>query len=1614
MSERLPMADLLAALRADGFVVGVDDHLRVARILSLDGSWTVDKLRCAVRAIVATDVASRARFDQVFARVFAGVADADPASGLALEGSDADATSLSAGTVPGAGAARRPHGPGLSPPAAGAVVAHRLRWTWLVVAVACATAAFLAWWYLSMAEAERQAARQRAAARRAQVIAHRSLQNQPNDASEATGRIGKPPSRQGTTKVSLEQADRHSDQVQLPVASDPKAGNQGRATGSDLNQQTGNSSGTWTSPQSPDAGPAGTGNSDASRDAGAGPTDGSTSASSASTGPPDSSEAASGNLDANSGDGRVNSSVQAVDLTGDRSDGNPASEWKLIPDRAPADAGSESQLVRDWRPIVSWALLAGGGAALISVLFFGHTVRRRRGAFVPGPWRYRRRVPDAGLQPLFSQRDIEDGAAALTWRQRAESGHILDIDGTVTATVAAGGFPTPSYQAPPASPTYAVLVDMSARSAPFLPLYDELFSRLANHGVRIRRFEYDGSPAVSRPVGSERELTLAELAEERDAIIVVGDGALARDPFEHATAPWVPVLEHFPQRLWLNPLPPSRWSESAHEIARTTPMVHGASAVLGALQPGADLPESSAHTYPAVIELAPDSELAMTALAAYLGPAAMRLLQLCAAAGEPSPAMARFLAVRLGARLAAQPGENAYLRLVGLPVFATRRFPDGVRERLLARLRTDEPDAESAVHDLMLEVLTESEPASGSVAHLHWRLDRLVVDANRGAQRAARGLNSRGNRRATRGAERELSALSLTPIFNDARRERVALGLRDRIARILWAFTLVGVVALLIGAVLGYPALTASDREKTAEKRSFARDWGRAWRKVEVCFYGTDVALPDPEDALALQLATTPQSRLDWDRCTDGLGALREYTLFVVSDAAGDADEGRWRQLNNLLERAENGARGMTPRAAYRSLGSSFAALEVAYGQLLADLELAPARPTRAEELAVDLGGDLGKPVHTSDGEAVELVTIERQGATLVLRTRTRASARDASPQAESPAESPADSPAELDRDSAAPAVAYGIGADDIEWYAQSGRTVRAMAGAAWGLFVDGTGAIRAGSLGADGRRLTGNSRLVASSFASAPFRKSKKKRRKAQAPVRRELLPRYAIGSAGARLAVIENRSRPGSYVLARTDVAGRWRELGERLVDVWREDWATGRLLGLQAENDRLRWLFVSDSSPEDILREGQRGASVGAGKDRSDAGPVRSGCLGCGGFFSVHERAAYWITPGKSSDGSTFTTMPLPDNERVTSTCSGNSMFALLKVSDDAEEAYWCTTDSCSAIGRVPARTVNDTAIGVFPDVGPVLAYADLGLLLVWRQTAPGQPLTRVPVARVPEGLTVAAVQVWQGELIVALRDETRIWLTGAPWPGWREPLQRPSNPKTSAYRAFLDTLGRADADIGAMRASFSAMADDNPYRCEAEPLFERARTERLKAHLGASYQDLFKVSVAEERGPDGVVTCVELEELRAKIASEFPDVLDTLADIPCECPSARQCSRLKDPPACCREYKSNPKEPKAEPNADAPNANQEEAFSDGDDNVPVKGIRQKKLNTRNVGDSGRDKRVKKPRQKANTKRTKTRTEQKKAESPTLREFDKQAPSEPELDQNNAEDSPRQSKP
>lgn len=268
----------------------------------------------------------------------------------------------------------------------------------------------------------------------------------------------------------------------------------------------------------------------------------------------------------------------------------------------PADETPLSRLQQGWGSLLQSieppTRLAGthpGWWLLICTLLasLGYTLRRERQQLLA---RLETRERLREQQAWAGRRRLPAGAARGPWREaarllrhpRADGGRVLDLSASVRASVAAAGLFRPVWRARRRMPAYLVLIERRRAGEPFATLAHELVQGLAEQGVALQVYEYDGDPRWLRPwrrraglqgegaaspvsgsLLSSARLPLASLEASAggQGLIVCSDGRSLLDARDGRLRPWVArALAAWPQRALLTPLDLDSWGAAEDRL----------------------------------------------------------------------------------------------------------------------------------------------------------------------------------------------------------------------------------------------------------------------------------------------------------------------------------------------------------------------------------------------------------------------------------------------------------------------------------------------------------------------------------------------------------------------------------------------------------------------------------------------------------------------------------------------------------------------------------------------------------------------------------------------------------------------------------------------------------------------------------------------------------------------------------------------------------------------------------------------------------------------------------------------------------------------------------------
>lgn len=352
-------------------------------------------------------------------------------------------------------------------------------------------------------------------------------------------------------------------------------------------------------------------------------------------------------------------------------------------------------------------------------------VSRERRQKPPFTWPVRLESP---TNPFAQSPDLPNAARLLRQREAGEVAR-LSVEETVTATIAALGFPTFRYRSDTRAPDYLLLIERSAYRDHTARLYQALGRSLEREGVHVTRYLHDGDPRICYSEnGDQRELLVdlrRRFPDYRLLLFTRGDKLV--DPVSGRLHSWTTQFLSWSDRAVLTPDSPAAWG--LREVALAQHFVvlpattAGLAGVVGHFR-GPARPDPNRWRAldqdPAVPRL--DGDDPLPALQSYLGPRVYRWLCACAV----YPELHWDLTLHFGGLSILGPGlitEENLLRLLRLPWFRQGVIPDQVRSRLIEELSEAE---ERAVREAIVELL-ERNPAPGdSVSANRYELDLVV------------------------------------------------------------------------------------------------------------------------------------------------------------------------------------------------------------------------------------------------------------------------------------------------------------------------------------------------------------------------------------------------------------------------------------------------------------------------------------------------------------------------------------------------------------------------------------------------------------------------------------------------------------------------------------------------------------------------------------------------------------------------------------------------------------------------------------------------------------------------------------------------------------------------
>ena len=331
----------------------------------------------------------------------------------------------------------------------------------------------------------------------------------------------------------------------------------------------------------------------------------------------------------------------------------------------------------------------------------------------------------------------------------------LDAEATIDTAVRRTGPFEPVFRQRLELPAYLALVDRGSVRDEAAALVDEFLDRLAEGGVPVVRYYYDGDPRMCAPSQRcARYRSLRELGSRYGGLrlLLFGDGSGLLNPVSGRLATWTERLSAWDEKALMTPVAVEEWSSAEAEVARSGLEVFPATPAGlrlfvdklrglgdkevegGGWRPG----------YPHALSARParwldrnppgeeEQEELDEQLRAYLGRDGYRWL--CSLAIYPELSWYLTLQLGLGLRDEADAPvltESRLLRLTRLPWLKHGRMPDWLRERLVQGLTAQDEDL---IRNGLAELLEYAAVGGDEAGQLH--LARPKKDrAKRGRRR---------------------------------------------------------------------------------------------------------------------------------------------------------------------------------------------------------------------------------------------------------------------------------------------------------------------------------------------------------------------------------------------------------------------------------------------------------------------------------------------------------------------------------------------------------------------------------------------------------------------------------------------------------------------------------------------------------------------------------------------------------------------------------------------------------------------------------------------------------------------------------------------------------------
>ncbi len=330
------------------------------------------------------------------------------------------------------------------------------------------------------------------------------------------------------------------------------------------------------------------------------------------------------------------------------------------------------------------------------------------------------------LSEIASIKNEQFYSAVNFMRQRLKSEIVqLDVEKTIKATIELAGFPEFHYKPTTRIPEYLVLIDMPAKQDHHPYFFSKIMKLLENEGVFVISYFYENNPRVCfTEIHGERILLSSLQAKFKDCrLIIIGDGEDLLDPISGELDKWTHIFDTWSERAILTPEAPENWSVKESTLAQEFIVLPATFTGLSALAEYFNIPSKFDTKKWNKIDLPASfpTDIAenISNLRAYLGEDTFQWLCACAIYPELQWDMTLYLGT-----LPCMPddliNEENLLRLIHLPCFRKGVMPDTLRWELITNI---DDEKIHIIRKAIITLIEKSPPPKGTYAYDTYRLN---------------------------------------------------------------------------------------------------------------------------------------------------------------------------------------------------------------------------------------------------------------------------------------------------------------------------------------------------------------------------------------------------------------------------------------------------------------------------------------------------------------------------------------------------------------------------------------------------------------------------------------------------------------------------------------------------------------------------------------------------------------------------------------------------------------------------------------------------------------------------------------------------------------------------